>query len=95
METVSNFCAQSLGVSAIGLGLAYFGIAMVITALLLMPIAKATYRVNEGEGYFRFRHARLKEFAESGVHRCKNDLGPAGGANVSRDMHLLGLSCMV
>ena len=92
---MSNFCAQSLGVSAIGLGLAYFGIAMVITALLLMPIAKATYRVNEGEGYFRFRHARLKEFAESGVHRCKNDLGPAGGANVSRDMHLLGLSCMV
>ena len=39
---------------------------MVITAALLVPIAKATYRVNEGEGYFRFRHARLKEFAECG-----------------------------
>ena len=40
---------------------------MVVTGLLLIPVARATYRVNEGEGYFRFRHARLKEFAESGT----------------------------
>ena len=58
---------QALGGQAIGIGVAYFTVAMLITALLLLPVAKATYRVNEGEGYFRFRHARLKEFAECGT----------------------------
>ena len=58
---------QALGGQAIGVGLAFFTIVMLITALLLLPVAKATYRVNEGEGYFRFRHARLKEFAECGT----------------------------
>ncbi len=58
---------QLLGSLSIGIGFAYFGAAMLGTLLLMLPIAVATFRVNEGEGYFRFRHARLKEFAECGV----------------------------
>lgn len=58
---------QTLGGTAIGIGVAFFVGSMVITALLSIPVARATYRVNEGEGYFRFRHARLKEFAECGM----------------------------
>jgi ABC-type uncharacterized transport system fused permease/ATPase subunit len=39
--------------------------ATVITTLLLIPVARATFRVNQAEGNFRYLHARLREFAES------------------------------
>ena len=58
---------QTLGVTAVAVGVVFFCVSTAITAALMVPIARATYRVNESEGYFRFRHARLKEFAESGT----------------------------
>lgn len=36
----------------------FFALSLFITTLLLAPVAKATYRVNEAEGDFRFLHAR-------------------------------------
>jgi hypothetical protein len=39
---------------------------MFLTLVLNSRVARSTFRVNEGEGFFRFRHARIKEFAECG-----------------------------
>ena len=62
---------QSLGSLAIGVSFGYMSFAMFVMALLLMPIAAATFRVNEGEGHFRWLHARIKEFSECGeFHEC-------------------------
>ncbi len=57
---------QDLGSLAIGVSFGYMTFAMFVTALLMAPVAAATFRVNEGEGYFRWMHARIKEFAECG-----------------------------
>ena len=55
---------QTLDAQSVGYGLAYFLLCIVITGLLMVPVARSTFVVNQGEGFFRFRHARLKEFAE-------------------------------
>ena len=57
---------KTLGTLAIGASFGYIGFFLMLIALLMIPIATATFRVNEGEGYFRWMHVRLKEFAESG-----------------------------
>lgn len=45
--------------------LVYFVVALVVASLLNVPVARATYRVNEAEGIFRFVHSRLREFSEA------------------------------
>jgi hypothetical protein len=67
LPTALGSCVQTLGGLAIGVSFGYMSFSMFVTALLLMPIAAATFRVNEGEGHFRWLHARLKEFAECGT----------------------------
>ncbi len=61
---------QSLGSLAIGVSFGYMSFSMFVIALLLMPIAAATFRVNEGEGHFRWLHARIKEFSECSTFPC-------------------------
>jgi hypothetical protein len=62
---------QSLGGLAIGASFGYICFFLLTIALLMVPIAAATFRVNEGEGYFRWMHARIKEFAESGASMAR------------------------
>lgn len=50
---------------SVGYCFIYFGVCCFVTGLLMMPVARYTFLVNQGQGFFRFRHARLKEFAES------------------------------
>lgn len=56
----------------VGIGFAYFAGCFIVTSLLMVPVARHTFLVNQGEGFYRFRHARLKEFAESSACACPN-----------------------
>jgi hypothetical protein len=58
--------SQLIGGASIGIAFAYFVVVMFLTLVLNSRVARSTFRVNEGEGFFRFRHARIKEFAECG-----------------------------
>jgi hypothetical protein len=57
---------QLIGAPSIGIAFGYFVVVLGLTLVLNSRVARSTFRVNEGEGYFRFRHARIKEFAECG-----------------------------
>ncbi len=57
---------KTTGLLAIIASSAYIIFFFGVIASLMIPVAGATFRVNEGEGYFRWMHARLKEFAECG-----------------------------
>jgi len=50
---------------AIGVSIGVLVVAAIIMTLLIMPVAKATFRTNEAEGSFRAQHARLTDFAEA------------------------------
>lgn len=65
-----HLIAQQLDVFSVGVAVAYFAIAAIITTVLMMPVAKATYRVNESEGFFRSKHTRVKEYSECSACRC-------------------------
>jgi hypothetical protein len=58
---------QTLSSSSVGIGFAYFVGSFIVMNFLMIPVARSTFIVNQGEGFFRFRHARLKEFAECGM----------------------------
>jgi hypothetical protein len=76
-------CTQLIGPLSIGVALALMCAMMLMTLLLLRSVVAATFRVNESEGYFRFRHARLKEFSECGAGF------PAGTLSLRDDLRLL------
>ena len=38
---------------------------MLITTLVVIPVVRATFRANQSRGFFRFTHARIKEYAEA------------------------------
>lgn len=44
---------------------AYCIVAMIISTVLLIPVVRATYRVNQARGFFRFAHTRIKEYSEA------------------------------
>ena len=38
---------------------------MIVTTLVVIPVVRAAFRVNQSRGFFRFTHARIKEYAEA------------------------------
>lgn len=58
------FIITRIDVVPLVMAVSFFVVSMIATAILVVPVARATYRVNQAEGDFRFLHARVKEFSE-------------------------------
>ena len=58
-ECVSHFSATCAAVRR------YAIVCMLITTVVVIPVVRATFRVNQSRGFFRFTHARIKEYAEA------------------------------
>lgn len=61
----SSVLAAGVDPLAILICIAFLVVAAGLMTLLIMPVAKATFRTNEAEGSFRAQHARLTDFAEA------------------------------
>lgn len=55
----------------------FFLVSLLATTLLLIPVARSTYRVNQAEGDFRFLHARWVRVARNSHSAC-HDTARAG-----------------
>ena len=53
-----SFVVTRVSPASVLAGVGYFLLATVVTTLLLIPVARATFRANRAEGDFRYLHAR-------------------------------------